>query len=117
MNDHLISQMQMLNTAGLMDDRDYATYLSLFGHMVTLPIDTHGWMEWACFLHGGGSMNCNTQCFGAVILLWCRWRVGHWCVQANFMKKPNLIVHLDVDPEVDLSLCNSQLVHRGMHIC
>jgi len=45
---------KMLNKSGLMDDRDYATYLSLFGHM------------------------------------------------SNFMKKPNLIVHLDVSPEVSL---------------
>ena len=43
---------KMLNQAGLMDDRDYETYLSLFAHM------------------------------------------------SNFMKKPNLIVHLDVSPEV-----------------
>jgi len=45
----------MLNKAGLMDDRDYETYLSLFGHM------------------------------------------------SNFMKKPNLIVHLDVSPEVSFN--------------
>lgn len=51
---------KMLNKAGLMDERDYATYLSLFGHM------------------------------------------------SNFMKKPNLIVHLDVSPEVSFSRVNQR---------
>ncbi len=45
---------RMLRDAGLMEQRDYATYLSLFQHM------------------------------------------------SNFMKKPNLIVHLDVSPEESL---------------
>jgi len=54
---------KMLRDSGLMQDRDYKTYISLFQHM------------------------------------------------SNFMKKPNVIVHLDVSPEESMRRIESR--HRG----
>lgn len=65
----------MLRDAGYMEARDYETYVSLFNHMVSYPLPLP---------FPSSSRGC--VCAG----------------QANFMRKPNIIVHLDVSPEESL---------------
>ena len=57
-----------------MDARDYDTYVSLFNHMVR-----------------AAAADLLAMCPDVL----CR-------LQANFMRKPNIIVHLDVKPEESL---------------